>query len=306
MPLDPDIAAIVELMGAMELPPMSEVTPEMARQMFDSTPGPPPDSVTEVTDRTLAGPSGPVAVRTYRPSEEASLPLVAFFHGGGWVTSSVEGHDSMARRIAVNSGALVVSVDYRLAPEDPFPAAADDCWAATAWLAEKAGAWGGDPDRLAVCGDSAGGNLAASVALRAREHGLVLALQALIYPCIDDRQGDYASMIDNGSGLFLEAETMKWFWDHYVPAASRDDPLAVPARAESLEGVAPALVQVAEYDPLRDEGTAYADRLREAGVATEFICYPGVVHGFASMWHVSSRAEAAHHDLAAALQRAFS
>ena len=200
---------------------------------------------------------------------------------------------------------MVVSVDYRLAPEAAFPGPHDDCWAAIEWLSQHGSAWGGDPSRLAVCGDSAGGNLAAGVAIRARDEGLALALQALIYPCIDDRQSGYPSMTDNAEGYFLTAADMVWFWNHFVPAEHRNDPRAVPARSADLSGTAPAFVQTAEYDPLRDEAERYAERLEQAGVPTEVVRYPGVVHGFATRWHAIARAEQAHDDLAAALRRAF-
>jgi acetyl esterase len=197
-----------------------------------------------------------------------------------------------------------VSVDYRLAPEHPFPAPHDDCWATTCWLAEHATDWGGDPSRIAVCGDSAGGNLAAGVALRARDEGVGLRFQALIYPCIDDRQDEYPSMTKNAEGYFLTAADMTWFWDHFVPDGHRADPRAVPARADDLSGLAPAIVMTAEYDPLRDEGERYADRMLDAGVPVEVVRYHGVVHGFVSRWHTMARAERAHDDLADALRRA--
>jgi acetyl esterase len=257
-----------------------------------------------VEDRIVPGPTGDVAVRVYGSSNETGLPVIAFFHGGGWVLSSVDGHDSLARRIAARTGMIVASVDYRLAPEFPFPAPHDDCWAVTSWLAEHAAEWGGDPDRIAVCGDSAGGNLAAGVALRARDEGLHLRFQALIYPCIDDQQDDYPSMTKNAEGCFLTASDMAWFWGHFVPDVHRTDPRAVPARADDLSGLAPALVMTAEYDPLRDEGERYADRMLDAGVPVEVVRYHGVVHGFVSRWHTMSRAERAHDDLADALRRA--
>jgi acetyl esterase len=307
MPLDEDVARTLDALRALNAPALSDGTVEQARTNYDAAPKPSPDELVRVEDRTVPGRARDIAVRLYADSTDEGLPIVVFFHGGGWVLSSVDGHDPLARRIAKLTGALVVSVEYRLAPEHPYPAPLDDCWAATTWLAENGRTWGGDPARIAVCGDSAGGNLAAGVALHARDDGVTLALQALIYPCIDDRQGAYASMIENAEGFFLTARDMTWFWDHYVPATYRGDPRAVPARAGTadLRDLAPAFVQTAEYDPLRDEGEAHAARLADAEVPVEVIRYPGVVHGFVARWHTMSRAEQAHADLAASLRRAF-
>jgi acetyl esterase len=305
MPLDPDVAEMLATLAALEAPALSEGTVSEARVNYDAAPKPAGDVLVRVEDHVLPGPTGPIRVRLYADTLDAGLPIVAFFHGGGWVLSSVDGHDAIARRIAARSGALVVSVDYRLAPEHPFPAPHDDCWAATAWLAEHGEEWGGDASRVAVCGDSAGANLAAGVAIRARDEGLPLALQALIYPCIDDRQGDYPSMTENAHGYFLTAADMVWFWNHFVPAEHRSDPRAVPARLDRFSGLAPAFVLTAEFDPLRDEGERYAQRLIDARVATTVVRYPGVVHGFVTRWHAIGRAEQAHDDLAAALRTAF-
>ncbi len=292
-------------LAALRAPALSEGTVAEARANYDSAPKPPGDRTPPVEDHEIRGPEGDISVRVYAGSMAANLPIVVFFHGGGWVLSSVDGHDAIARRIAARSDALVVSVEYRLAPEHPFPAPHDDCWAATDWLAAHGAEWGGDPTRIAVCGDSAGANLAAGVAIRARNEGVSLALQALIYPCIDDRQDDYPSMGDNAEGFFLAATDMVWFWNHFVPSAHRLDPLAVPARLDDLSGLAPAFVQTAEFDPLRDEGEQYGRRLLEAGVPTQVVRYPGVVHGFVTRWHAIARAEQAHDDLAAALRTAF-
>jgi acetyl esterase len=305
MPLDPDVADMLTALAALDAPALSQGTVAEARINYDSAPKPIADELARIEDLTIPTSEGGVDVRLYAPTFDRGLPIVVFFHGGGWVLSSVDGHDGIARRIAARSGAIVVSVGYRLAPESAFPLPHDDCWAATEWLAEHGREWGGDPSRLAVCGDSAGGNLAAGVAIRARDEGLALRLQVLIYPCIDDRQEAYPSMAENASGYFLAAADMVWFWDHFVPSAHRNDPRAVPARLTDFDGLAPALVQTAEYDPLRDEGELYARRLGDAGVPTQSVRYPGVVHGFVTRWHAIARAEQAHDDLAAALRHAF-
>lgn len=305
MPLDDDVAALLADLAASGAPGLSEGTVVEARRNYDAAPKPAAESVDLVADETIPGPDGPVPVRRYRNVGDRPAPVITFFHGGGWVLGSVDGHDSLARRIARITGALVVSVDYRLAPEHPYPAPHEDCWAVTAWLAEHADRWDGDRGRVAVFGDSAGANLAAGVALRARDESLPLVLQALTYPCIDDRQDRSRSMHQNATGYFLTAADMTWFWDHYVPGEHRDDPRAVPARAVDLTGVAPAIVQTAEFDPLRDEGEEYAGMLADAGVPTQLIRYPGVVHGFVTRWHLMRRAERAHLDLATAFERAF-
>lgn len=293
MPVDADIATMLAAAQAASLPALSEGTPEQARVNYLRAPKPTGDELARVEDLIIPGPAGDIAVRVYADSKATGLPTIAFFHGGGWVLSNIDGHDSLARRLAARTQALVVSVEYRLAPEHPFPAPHDDCWAATTWLAENAASIGGDPARLAVAGDSAGGNLAAGVALRARDEGLSLAYQLLVYPCIDDRQ-TRPSMVDNASGYFLSATDMAWFWDQFVPPEHRSNPYAVPARATDLTGVAPAHIQTAEYDPLRDEGEEWARRLTDAGTSATMTRFDGAVHGFVSRWEQMAGALAAH------------
>lgn len=304
MPLHPSVSELLEQLERLGAPPLSAGTPAEARAAYDAAPKPVGDQMHEVRDIELPGPEGSIRARVYRPTDATDLPVVAFFHGGGWVLSSVDGHDSLARRLAARSGAIVVSVDYRLAPEHPFPAPHEDCWAATAWLGQHAAEVGGRPGALAVAGDSAGGNLAAGVALRARDEGLELAFQLLIYPCIDDVQSR-PSMSENGAGFFLSAQDMNWFWEQFVPAEQRDDPHAVPARATDLRGVAPALIQTAEFDPLRDEGEEWGERLRAAGVEVRITRYDGMIHGFASRWEQIPPAVAAHDEAGDALRAAF-
>lgn len=302
--LDDDTAAL--LAAAAGMPALSHGTAAEARANYDSAPKPAGVDIASVVDDTVLNDDGyPVPVRRYVDGDATGeLAAVVFFHGGGWVLSSVDGHDALARRIARLTGAAVVSVDYRLAPEYPFPTPFDDCWAVTRWVLDHGDEWGIDPARLAVCGDSAGGNLAAAVALRARDEGLRLSCQALIYPCIDSEPEPYASMDQNAQGYFLTATDMEWFWGHYVPRRHRANPHAVPARADDLSGLAPALIQTAEFDPLRDEGERYAHRLERAGVAVTLTRYPGVVHGFVAREHQIARAADAHHELASYLRAA--
>jgi acetyl esterase len=268
------------------------------------------EAVAEVTDLEVPGPAGPVPIRSYLPAgadtEADGLPVVVFFRGGGWTIGSVADYDPIVRQIANRSGALVVSVDYRLAPEHPFPAALDDCWAATTWVAEHAAELGGDPTRIAVMGDSAGGNLAAVVAQRsARRGGPPLVAQVLVYPAVDAAR-DTESHRVNGEGYLLDRHNMGWFYDCYSRNGIRpDDPEVSPLLADDVSGVAPALVITAEYDPLRDEGEAYAAKLRSAGVATAATRYDGMIHGFFGLGAAFDAARDAMAEIGAALRSAF-
>jgi len=240
--------------------------------------------VARVEDRRIPGPGGEIPVRLYRPRPSGSLPLLVFFHGGGFVVCDLDTHDPLCRLLANAVGCAVLSVDYRLAPEAKFPAAPEDCYAATCWAAENARALGADPARIAVAGDSAGGNLAAVVAQLARDRsGPRLAHQLLIYP-VTNHAFDTASYRENAEGYFLTRAMMQWFWNHYLerPEQGRD-PRASPLLAKELSGVAPTTVITAEFDPLRDEGEAYAERLRVAGVPVELQRYDGMFHGFFAM-----------------------
>ena len=249
---------------------------------------------------------GGVPARCYRPSNAPSLPVVVFFHGGGWTIGNVEQYDPIARQLATRARAIVVSVDYRLAPEHPYPAGLEDCWNALEWVAAHATELGGDPARIAVGGDSAGGNFAAVCALRARDAGgPELALQVLVYPATD-RDLDRGSMLANAEGFLLERETIRWFYDWYGRGgADPADWQVSPIRAVSLTGVAPAVVLTAEYDPLRDEGNDYAQRLRDAGIDVEHRCYEGLIHGFFGLSAAFDASRDAMDLVGAALQRAF-
>jgi acetyl esterase len=284
MPLDPTTEALLAQMAEAEAPAMTEVPPPAAREMYRAMQPPAPEiEVGAVEDRSVPGPDGDVPIRVYRPAGDGPFGLHVFFHGGGWVIGDLDTHDADCRELCVGAGVVVVAVDYRLAPEHPFPAAPEDCYAATVWAAEHAGELGARPGPISVGGDSAGGNLAAVVSLLARDRGgPEIALQLLVYP-VTDAAMDTASFTENGDGYMLTAEGMHWFWDHYCTVADRTDPRASPMRAPDLSGLPRALVMTAEYDPLRDEGEAFARRLQEAGVTAEVQRYDGLIHGFFSM-----------------------
>jgi acetyl esterase len=244
-------------------------------------------------------------VRIYKPEGRPPLPALVYFHGGGWVIGSLETHDGACRELANRIGCAVVSVDYRLAPESRYPAAAEDCYAATQWVAENAKALGVDAKRIAIGGDSAGGNLAAVVALMARDRGgPALRHQLLIYP-VTDADFERASYRENAEGYLLTTKAMAWFWGHYVPElAQRQDGYAAPLRAKDLAGLPPAFVLTAEFDPLRDEGEAYAKRLAQAGVPTRLQRYDGAIHGFFAMGVLSQVARTAIDDAIAEVRAA--
>lgn len=234
-------------------------------------------------DRTIAGPNGEIPIRIYTPRDAGAvrLPVLVQFHGGGWVIGNLETHDNMCRYFANEGDAIVVAVDYRLAPEHKFPAGIDDCIAATEWVHANAASIGADPDKLAVTGDSAGGNMAAVVA---QQLGSKVKLQLLIYPATDFSDTAYPSRVDFGNGeYFLSAADMDWFGAHLTDTPDALlGPKASPLAAQDLAGVAPAVTVTAGYDPLCDEGKAYADKLAAAGVASEYRCFEGTIHGFMS------------------------
>lgn len=289
MPLDPEIAGLLELLAAADQP-MHEMTPQQARDSFVAlvVGGRRPEHVIPVKsaeNTTVPGAAGDLPARVYRPDETGPLPTVVLFHGGGWVIGDLETHDNTARAIARDARAVVVSVAYRLAPEAPFPAAVDDALAATRWAAGHLAELGGD-DRLAVAGDSAGGNLAAVVAQQLRGS---LAAQLLIYPATD-AAGEHPSRTENGSGYFLETATMEWFFGNYAGHVTEFDARLSPLLADDLTGLPPAVVVTAEFDPLRDEGEAYAAALRDARVRVESRRFDGMVHGFFDMGPASAAA----------------
>lgn len=266
-----------------------------------------PEPVARVEDLSIPGPAGEIPVRLYSPDPREQLPTVVYFHGGGWVLGDLDSHDPLCRALANRAGAAVVSVDYRLAPEHKYPAAAEDAYAVALWLNQHATEWGADPTRIAVCGDSAGGNLAAVAALMARDRGgPELRAQALIYP-VTNCDFEVESYRANGDGsMELSEDGMRWFWRCYTRSpAEAAEPYASPLRADTLIGLPPALVITADYDPLRDEGEAYAARLERSGVPTELVRYDGVIHGFVGQLAAFPEGRQAVDRIAAFLREAF-
>ena len=286
MPLDPQLQAMRDQRERDNVPPLYTMSLTEARaadlaSIRDS--GGAPEPVYEVADLKITGPGGELPLRLYRPASERPLPALLYFFGGGWVLGTIDTADGVSRSLANSTGALVAVVGYRLAPEHPFPAAVDDCYAAVRWVAEHSGEIGADPARLAVGGDSAGGNLAAGVALRARADGPALAGQLLVYPNTDQLADDESMRAADDPFLF-NRHSVAWYRQHYLASpGDAASPLASPLRAESLAGLPPALVITAEYDPLRDQGEAYARRLADDGVQVELSRFPGMAHGFFTM-----------------------
>jgi len=278
-----DVQQVLAAMEAMDAPDYHDLSPPEARELrrgfFDADD--PAAEVGTVTDRTIPGPGVEVPVRVYRPEGDGPHPVVVYFHGGGFVLGTLDSRDPICRTLADEAGAVVVSVAYHLAPEHPFPAAVEDAYAATEYVAGNPEEFDADPDRLAVAGDSAGGNLAAAVALAARDRdGPDIAHQSLAYPVTDHRDVAYNSKTENAEGYFLEAAGMEWFDGHYVDSwVHRANPYLSPVAAASHADLPPATVVTCGFDPLRDEGVAYADALDDAGVAVTHRHYDDLIHG---------------------------
>jgi acetyl esterase len=282
MPVDPQIQVLLDR-GA-GVPATHTLPVAEARRLYEARIAvmAPPADVASVSERSIAGPAGPIRLRIYRPKGQGPFPLMVFFHGSGFVLCSLDTHDGMCRNLAAGVGCVVVSVDYRLAPEHKFPAGPDDCLAATRWAALNAATFDADPLRVMVAGDSAGGNMAAVTALRVcKEGGPFLSGQMLLYPVTDYHTPGTPSYEENADGYGLTRDTMKWFWAHYLnDATEAAHPHASPLRAEELGGLPSAYVLSAEYDPLRDEAERYGERLRAAGVPVEITRRAGMNHGF--------------------------
>lgn len=286
--LDLQLEVMLAGIAAAGAPDLGDLPPSMGRQLYRQilSAGDLPPADVQVEDRQIAGPDASLAIRIYTPrcSAAGTRGIVLYCHGGGFVLGDLDAYDSVCRTICHDSGSVVVSVDYRLAPEHPFPAAVEDCYAALTWVAANAAGLGADPQRLAVCGDSAGGNLAAVLTLLAREGGPAIRYQLLIYPVTTAAPGDLPSHAEFGEGYVLSFKAMRYFSGHYFGAsATAPDFRGAPLLAGDLAGLPPALILVGGYDLLRDDGVAYADCLAEAGVPVTLIEYSGLSHGFINM-----------------------
>ena len=295
-------------LAGLDLPPIDRISPSEARRQYRDVRAalrPPAPDLFEVRDLAAGGTAGAISLRLYRPAEGV-LPALVYFHGGGWVVGDLETHDVVCRQISMQAHAVVIAVDYRLAPEHPFPAAVEDAWSATTWIAAHAAELGIDLKRIALGGDSAGGGLAAVVALMARDSGkLRLTLQVLVYP-VTDLRAESASYSTYAEGYFLTRATMQWYIAQYAPTSRAiEDWRASPLRAPWVHGVAPALIIAAELDPLFDEGEAYARRLQGARVPVEYHRLDGMIHGFLTMGGRINAANQAVATIAAALRKAF-
>ena len=304
MPLAPQEKARLEHM-AVSNAGIEKLSPQERRAFRKAQPSAPGPAVHKAEDRLIPGPAGEVPVRIYSPDGTGPFPALVWFHGGGWVIGDIDTFDGTARHLCVGANCVIVSVDYRLAPENKFPAAAEDCYAATQWTVKNASQLNVDPSRVAVGGDSAGGNLAAVVSLIAREKGEPApAFQVLVYP-VTDYDFTTNSYRENGTDYGLTKDDMVWYWNHYLRSEEdASNPYAAPAQAKDLKGLPPALVITAEYDPLCDEGADFAKRLKEAGVSTTYTCYEGVGHGFFANWAIVYKGKRAVEQVCSALKEA--
>lgn len=311
MPVDPQMQSVIERAANSGLPQFYTLGAAEARRLYRETRGilgPPVPAAGEVRDLTAPGPAGPIPLRLYRglgTAAGAPLPVLVYFHGGGWTVGDLETHDIICRTLANNARCAVIAADYRMGPEHKFPAAVEDCIAVARWVAQQGGALDIDAARIAVGGDSAGGNLATVVAISLRDAGgPALAFQALVYPATDQRM-DSASHAKFGEGYLLTRDNMLWFRDNYLAPADYDDWRASPIRAADLARLPPAHIITAGYDPLMDEGRAYSDRLVASGVPVLYECFEGMAHGFLTMGGVVAAANHALYRLGQSLAQAF-
>ena len=310
--LHPQVQALLDLMKERGVPPTHTLTPTAARTAYRERrtfTQPDPPEIGLLHDLLAEGPHGTIPLRVYRPlgsHEQAVLPVLVYFHGGGWVIGDLDTHDTLCRELSNGAGCAVISVDYRMGPENIFPAAVDDCVAATKWIHAQAAELHVDAARIAVGGDSAGGNLAAVVAITARDGGdLPIAYQLLIYPATDQHR-DLPSHTSNGQGYMLTTDSLDYFAGHYLPdKAMYKDWRSSPLLRDDLSNLPPSLVLTAGYDPLRDEGKAYAERLTAAGNRATYVCFERQIHGFILMGKVLDEANTAVGLCAAELKRAF-
>ena len=315
MPLDPRAKAYLDDLASRNIPSLEEMTIDEIREntRAESATLGMPEPVGRIEDMAVprlgaeADGGGTIPIRIYAPDTEGPPGVFVFYHGGGWVMCDISTHEAICRRLAGAAGCAVVSVGYRLAPENKYPAAVNDAYAATRWVFENAGLLGVDPGLIAIGGDSAGGNLAAAVAQMCRDRGDPWpVMQVLVYPVID-YSFDTPSYHENAEGYLLTRDSMKWLWDCYLECEEDGArPYASPIRAQDLSGLAPALIQTAQYDPLRDEGEDYARRLQEAGVAVTLTRYDGMIHGFFRRGIMFDQAHVAVREVADALRKAFS
>jgi acetyl esterase len=295
MSLAPEIRAYLEAGAAAGLPQVWEAPIEVIRgnrqsQLAFSGPV---EKVKEVVNRYIPGPTADLPIRIYRPTADTSAPAIIYLHGGGWVLNFLDIYDASLSRLANQTGATIISVHYQKAPEHPFPIPFDDCYATLLWAIENADALQIDKKRIGVAGDSAGGNLASAVALKARDNGIKLAFQLLVYPC-NDRNFDTASYKEHATGLGLTTQAMEWFWDQYLQGNTHDqNSYAIPQSATDFSALAPAIFITAQYDPLSSDSEKYAEALREAGVTVAFREYAGMIHGFYSSMGVTPTAKEA-------------
>ena len=309
--LHPQTRALLDLIESRQIPPTHTLSVADARAYYRdrrSVTQPAPAEVAQVHELQAGGPHGSIPLRLYRPlgsAETETLPVLVYYHGGGWTIGDLDTHDSLCRELANGAGCAVISIDYRMGPEHRFPAAVDDCLAATRWVHANAEALHLDAARLAVGGDSAGGNLAAVISIAARESGdLPIAFQLLIYPATDQHR-TAASHAENAQGYLLTTDTMDYFTGHYIAdAAQYEDWRASPLLHENLANLPPALVLTAGFDPLRDEGKAYAERLTAAGNQASYVCFDRQIHGFITMGRLIDEANTAVGLCAAELRRA--
>ena len=308
MPLDPQAAAFLKQAADAGAPPLESMPVPQAREFLRSLFGPQGarEPLKQVEDRVIDAGDVKLPIRIFTPEGSGPLPILVFFHGGGWVLGDCESYDTPCRALANGAGCIVVSVEYRLAPEHKFPAAPEDCYAATLWTVRNAASLGGDPARVAIGGDSAGGNLAAVVAQMARDRDTPpLVLQVLIYP-VTNHARDTASYRANAEGYLLTKAGMDWFWNCYLREPSDGaKPYASPLRATNFANLAPALLITAEYDPLHDEGAAYGAKLGAAGVKLVYSDYPGMIHGFFSLAHILTEGKNLQAEICRELRKAF-
>jgi acetyl esterase len=308
--LDPQIKEFLREMAQQGITPLSTLTAKQAREMKNPVfinLGGPPEPVEKIENRTIPGLAGEIPIRIYHPQGSGPFPILVYFHGGGWVICNLDTHDSLCSSLANGASCIVVSVDYRLAPEYKFPAAVDDAYAATRWASENTETFNGDPNRIAVGGDSAGGNLAAVVSFMARDNGSpALRYQLLIYPVTDLSSFDTRSYREHGEEYILTKDSMEYYRGHYIKSeADALDPYASPLLAQDLSGLPPALVITAEFDVLTDESKAFANRLRQAGISVTYSCYEGMIHPFLSLAGVVDRARDGVSEATTALKSAF-